>query len=92
VTLVRRPDAVTSPSSRDESFLFVHGALPVGQICRRSGAVQPDRSWLWTINGVPGGPDPLSLAGASSTLEDAEARMNAAWRQWLDWAGLAERR
>ena len=88
--LIRQANADT-PYPREESFLFMHGALRVGQICRRRGSIRPDGTWLWTINGVPGGRDPLGLAGTSSTLEDAEAQMNAAWRQWLGWAGLAER-
>jgi hypothetical protein len=90
VVLVRRSDTDTPPNPREENFLFMHGALRVGQICRRQAFIQPDRAWLWAINGVPGGPDPLGLAGTSSTLDDAEAQMNAAWRQWLAWAGLME--
>jgi hypothetical protein len=88
--LVRRPNTDMPPSLGEEDYMLMHGGLPVGRIYKRASALRPDTTWLWTINGVPGGPEGLPLSGTSSTLEAAEAAVNASWRQWLAWAGLTE--
>jgi hypothetical protein len=90
MALIRQPNIALPATLQEEDFLLTHGGMPVGRICRRQGALRTDGMWLWAINGVPGGPEPFGLAGTSSSLEEAEAKMNAGWHRWLAWAGLVE--
>jgi hypothetical protein len=88
--LARRLNTDTPPKLTQEDYILMHGGLSVGRIYKRASAFRPDATWLWTITGVPGGPEGLRSSGTSATLEDAEAALNACWRQWLDWAALME--
>jgi hypothetical protein len=88
MSLTRRSG--TDASARPDDYLLMHGRLPVGRICRRHSAFRADANWLWTLNGVIGGPDTLCRAGTSASPETAEAQVNENWSRWLQWAKLSE--
>jgi hypothetical protein len=66
----------------------MHGQWQIGQI---NPALTGGTSWMWALNGVPGGtPTAIRLAGVATTLDEAEAALTQSWEQWLAWAGLSD--
>jgi hypothetical protein len=83
--LVLRPNA-DSPSDH----VVMHGEWQVGQIDKRPSFTGAEPRWLWALNGVPGGPKGIRLAGVTGTLDEAEAELKKSWEEWLAWAGLSD--
>jgi hypothetical protein len=90
MSVMRRRKADGSAASDEDDYLLVHGNLPVGRICKRQSAFRADAKWLWTLNGIIGGPETLRLAGTAGSSESAEAELKANWQHWLKWANLSE--
>jgi hypothetical protein len=89
VSLKRRTKSDRS-ANPEQDYLLLHGNMPVARIYSRQSAFSADAKWLWTLNGVIGGPADLRLAGTSPSSEAAEAEVNANWQRWLRWAKLTE--
>jgi hypothetical protein len=87
MALLLRP-AANSPGDH----LVMHGEWQVGQIDKRPSFTGTEARWLWALNGVPGGPKGIRLAGVMGTLEEAEAELKKSWEQWLEWASLSDLR
>jgi len=68
----------------------LHGEWQIGQIDKRSSFVNKEPRWIWALNGVPGGPKGIRLAGVAESIEAAEAELKKSWEEWLAWAALAE--
>jgi hypothetical protein len=86
MALLLRPISDDSPGEYD----VVQGELKVGHIYKRDATLRPEAHWMWTLNGVPGGPDGLPLTGFAESRNQAEAALSESWEQWLAWAGLSE--
>jgi hypothetical protein len=67
----------------------MQGGWQVGRIYRKQAATDPEREWLWAINGVQGPPEAMQTGGACSSLDQAKAELNANWEKWLAWAKLS---
>lgn len=85
MALVLQPDA-TSPGDHK----VMHGEWQVGQIDKRPPFTGTEPRWLWALNGVPGGPKGIRLAGVTATLDEAEAELRKSWEEWLAWASLSD--
>ena len=85
MTLVLSVDAVSPDSQK-----VMHGEWQVGQIDKRPSFTGTEPRWLWALNGVPGGPKGIRLAGVTTTLDDAEAELRKSWEEWLAWASLSD--
>lgn len=85
MALMLRPDT-DSPGDHK----VMHGEWQVGQIDKRPSYTGSEPRWLWALNGVPGGPQGMRLAGVMPTLDEAEAELKKSWDQWLEWAGLSD--
>ena len=83
--LVIRPNPL-SPNDRQ----VMHGEWQVGEIDTRPSPITGGTRCIWALNGVPAAtPSTIRLAGATATLDEAEAALRASWEQWLAWAGLS---
>jgi hypothetical protein len=74
-----------------DDYHVMHGELKVGQIYKRKAALRPEAQWLWTLNGVPVGPDTPALAGLAATLDEATAALKERWSKWLASSELTEK-
>jgi hypothetical protein len=83
--LVIRPNPL-SPNDHH----VMHGEWQVGEIDTRPSPITGGSRCIWALNGVPAAtPSRIRLAGATTTLDEAEAALRASWEQWLAWAGLS---
>jgi len=79
------------PKANDaDDYHVLDGELQVGKIYKRKAALRPEAQWLWALNGVPEGPDGLTLTGLAATLDEAIAALNETWIKWLASAELSE--
>jgi hypothetical protein len=85
MALVLQPDA-DSPGGHK----VMHGDWQVGQIDKRPAFTGTEPRWLWALNGVPGRPKGIRVAGVTGTLDEAEAELRKSWEQWLAWASLSD--
>jgi hypothetical protein len=85
MALVLQPDA-DSPGDHK----VMHGEWQIGQVDKRPSFTGTEARWLWALNGVPGGPKGIRLAGVTATLDEAEAELKKSWDEWLAWAGLSD--
>ena len=77
-----------SEGDRDD-YDVMSECMPIGRIYRRK--LGPDApSWLWSITGVKDGPAGMINTGTAHTLQQATEELEANWRRWVRWAGLAE--
>jgi hypothetical protein len=84
--LVIRPNPL-SPNDRH----VMHGEWQVGEIDTRPSPITGGSRCIRALNGVPAAtPSGIRLAGATATLNEAEAELRASWEQWLAWAGLSD--
>jgi hypothetical protein len=82
---------VLQPMAHSPSDLKVmHGEWQVGQIDKRPPLTGTEPRWFWALNGVPGGPGGIRLAGVTGTIDEAEAELKKSWEQWLGWASLSD--
>jgi hypothetical protein len=71
-------------------YHVMHGEWQIGQIDKRPSLIGPEPRWLWALNGIPVGmPRGMRLAGATVTLEEAQAGLKQSWEEWMAWANLA---
>ena len=68
----------------------MHGDWQVGQIDKRPAFTRTEPRWLWALNGVPGEPKGIGIAGVNGTLDETEAELRKSWEQRLAWAGLSD--
>lgn len=87
MALVLRP-AANSPDIHQ----VMHGEWEVGRIDKRPPLTGEGARWIWALNGVPGGPQGIRLAGVTGTLDEAEAELKKSMEQWLLWASLSDAR
>ena len=87
MALVLRPDPGTLGDHK-----VMHGEWQVGQIDKRPSFASKEPRWIWALNGVPGGPKGLRLAGVAESMDAAEAELKKSWHEWLAWAGFADAR
>jgi hypothetical protein len=87
-----RPTGGHSPVYADRQDWTIYDAgKPVGRVYKdASASTAADLRWFWSITVYV---DPIAgivTSGKVATLGEAKAQFEAAWRQWLAWAKLAE--
>ena len=84
--LTMRPTALGAGIDKDRLDYTVYcGGWTVGRIYETRGG--PDHlRWFWSLTVDP----PMARSDKVSTLEEAKAQFETAWRQWLAWAELQE--
>ena len=84
--LTMRPTGLGAGIDKDRhDFTICSGGWAVGRIYETRGG--PDHlRWFWSLTVDP----PMARSDKVSTLEEAKAQFETAWRQWLAWAELQE--
>ena len=84
--LTIRPTGLGAGIDKDrQDFTIYSGGWAVGRIYETRGG--PDHlRWFWSLTVDP----PMAHSDKASTLEEAKAQFETAWRQWLAWAKLQE--
>lgn len=73
---------------RDTDCLLISGELIVGRVLRDHSGPQAGR-YSWSLTGVPRA-SINNHHGIADTIEQAQAELMAAWRQWQAWAGMQD--
>ena len=85
MALILRPTGLGAGIDKDrQDFTIYSGGWAVGRIYETRGG--PDHlRWFWSFIVTC-----LTRSDRVSTLEEAKAQFETAWRQWLAWAELEE--
>jgi hypothetical protein len=90
LTLIGNARESTAQQQEITDYHVVSGGLRVGRVYKRASAMRSEPQWLWDINGVHAAPGVMRLAGTTTTLEQAQAELQANWEKWLAWAKLQQ--
>jgi hypothetical protein len=90
LTLIGNTPEPGAPQQEVIDYHVVSGGLRVGRVYKQKSAMSSQPLWLWDINGVHAAPGVMRLAGTTTTLEQAQAELNANWEKWLAWATLQQ--